>query len=340
MARVDKTGVSEVVGTTRPASVLGRIGYSLGMSEPTLERLHLFAAKSYKTWSIFRKNRLGMVGLIILIAFAVMAIFSGPLMSVFAFIGGWENAWGPYDIDASADKEDGPSSEHWLGTDTYRQDILARVIYGSRVSLLVGLVATVVSMGLGALVGLMSGYWGGARDEVLMRITDVFLVIPWLALMIVFMVVLPGGPSVYKVVVVIGITGWSSTARIVRAQVFSLKERSFVERARAIGADDMYIVRKHIFPNVFPLMFANAILTIALSILSESTLSFIGLGPDPAKVVTWGNMLEEAQLASAIQQGLYVWVVVPGLMIVFVVLGFTFMGYALDEIFNPKLRKR
>lgn len=340
MARVDKAKVSEVAGTAPPATTLGRIGYSLGMSEPTLEKLHLFVVKTSKTWNIFRKNRLGMAGLIILIAFAVMAVFSGPLMSVLAIIGDWDQAWGPYDEDASADKEEGPTSEHWLGTDTYRQDILARVIYGSRVSLLVGLVATVVSMGLGALVGLMSGYWGGARDEVLMRITDVFLVIPWLALMIVFMAVLPGGASVYKVVVVIGITGWSSTARIVRAQVFSLKERSFVERARAIGADDMYIVRKHIFPNVFPLMFANAILTIALSILSESTLSFIGLGPDPAQVVTWGNMLEEAQLASAIQQGLYVWVVVPGLMIVFVVLGFTFMGYALDEIFNPKLRKR
>ena len=340
MARVDGRGMSGAADTTQPASTLGRVGKSMGLSEPTMEKLHLMKKKTFKTWRIFSKNRLGMAGLIILMAFAVMAVFSGPLMSVLAIIGGWDQAWGPFDIDDSADKETGPTPEHWLGTDTFRQDILARIIYGSRVSVLVGLVATVVSMGLGALVGLLSGYWGGWRDEVLMRVTDVFLVIPWLALMIVFASVLPGGASVAKVVIVIGITGWSSTARIVRAQVFSLKERSFVERARAIGADDMYIVRKHIFPNVFPLMFANAILTVALSILSESTLSFIGLGPDPSQVVTWGNMLEEAQLASAIQQGLYVWVVVPGLMIVFVVLGFTFMGYALDEIFNPKLRKR
>jgi peptide/nickel transport system permease protein len=173
-----------------------------------------------------------------------------------------------------------------------------------------------------------------------MRITDVFLVIPWLALMIVFAAVLPGGASVTKVVIVIGITGWSSTARIVRAQVFSLKERAFIERAKAIGASDYHIVRRHIFPNVFPLMFANAILTVALSILSESTLSFIGLGPSSSDVVTWGNILEDADAAYAIHQELYWWVVVPGFMIVFVVLAFTFVGYALDEVFNPKLRKR
>ena len=312
----------------------------LGVSEPAMEKLRLLMKTSSKTWRQFKSNRLGMLGLIILIAFAVMAVFSGPLMSVFAIIGGWEQAWGPFDVDETADKESPPTSEHWLGTDTYRQDILARAIYGSRVSLLVGLVATVVSMGLGALVGLLSGYWGGVRDDVLMRITDVFLVIPWLALMIVFAAVLPGGSSVAKVVFVIGITGWSSTARIVRAQVFSLKERAFIERARAIGADDLYIVRKHIFPNVFPLMFANAILTVALSILSESTLSYINMGPDSSNVVTWGNMLEDAEQAYAMQQGLYAWIVIPGLLIVFVVLGFTFLGYALDEIFNPKLRKR
>lgn len=316
-----------------------RTGF-LWLSEPTVEKLHLMAKNARKTWKLFRSNRLGMIGFAMLLAFVVMAVFSGPLMSVLAIIGGWERAWEPFDVDPLADKEAPPSSEHWLGTDTYRQDILSRVIYGSRVSLLVGLVATVVSMGLGAFVGLLSGYWGGVRDEVLMRITDVFLVIPWLALMIVFAAVLPGGASVAKVVFVIGITGWSSTARIVRAQVFSLKERAFVERARAIGADDLYIVRRHIFPNVFPLMFANAILTVALSILSESTLSFINLGPDSSKVVTWGNILEDAEQAYAIQQGLYAWIVVPGLLIVLVVLGFTFVGYAMDEIFNPKLRKR
>lgn len=327
---------------TQPADggPMTRLGKRLGMSEPTLEKLSLVRKNAAKTWRIYKANKLGMIGLFMLLAFVTIAVFSPQVMLVLSWLGGWDVAYDPFYKDMTVPSESPPSPEHWLGTDSFNQDILARVIYGSRVSLAVGLVATAVSMGLGATVGLLSGYWGGVRDEALMRVTDVFLVIPWLALMIVFAAVLPGGPTVTKVIIVIGITGWSSTARIVRAQVFSLKERSFIERARAIGADDYYIVRKHIFPNVFPLMFANAILTIALSILSESTLSFIGLGPSSSTVVTWGNILEDASAAFAIQRELYWWVVVPGLMIVFVVLAFTFIGYALDEILNPKLRKR
>jgi len=312
----------------------------LHITEPTIEKLRLARKNTGKVWKIFKSNKIGMIGLIMLVAFIVLAVFSPLVVLACSWIGGWDRAYTPYDSDESIPKESPPSPDHWLGVDSLNHDIFTRVIYGSRVSLLVGVVATVVSMGLGASVGLLSGYWGGFRDDVLMRITDVFLVIPWLALMIVFAAVLPGGESVTKVIIVIGITGWSSTARIVRAQVFSLKERAFVERARAIGATDYHIVRKHIFPNVFPLMFANAILTIALSILSESTLSFIGLGPSSLDVVTWGNILEDADIANAMHQGLYWWVVVPGLMIVFLVLAFTFVGYALDEVFNPKLRKR
>jgi len=310
------------------------------LSDPTWEKLGLLKRNAAKTWKIYRKNRMGMLGIVMLAVFLTLAVFSPQVMVLLSWIGGWDVAYDPFYKDLTVASESPPSQEHWLGTDSFNQDILARLIYGTRVSLLVGMVATVVSMGLGAGVGLLSGYWGGVRDEVLMRITDVFLVIPWLALMIVFAAVLPGGATVTKVVIVIGITGWSSTARIVRAQVFSLKERAFIERARAIGSSDYHIVRKHIFPNVFPLMFANAILTIALSILSESTLSFIGLGPDSSNVVTWGNLLEDADSVFAIQQGLYWWVVAPGMMIVMVVLAFTFVGYALDEIFNPKLRRR
>jgi peptide/nickel transport system permease protein len=317
-----------------------RVALRMGLAETTVEKLMLMRKKSGVTWRIFNSNRLGMAGLTILAVFVGMAIFAPQVMYVLSLIGGWDSAYGPFDLVAPRGSGISPSPDHWFGTDLRGFDILARVIYGSRVSLEVGLVATVVSMGLGSAVGLLSGFWGGWKDEVLMRITDVFLVIPWLVLMIVLATVLPGGPSVGKVVLVIGITGWSSTARIVRAQVLSLKERVFIERARAIGAGDYYIVRKHIFPNVFPLVFANSILTVALSILSESTLSFIKLGPDPTKVVTWGNMLQDAVDGYAIINGLYIWIIVPGLCIVFVVLGFTFVGYALDEIFNPKLRKR
>jgi peptide/nickel transport system permease protein len=311
-----------------------------GLSEPTREKLRLLMKKTLVTMRILKGNWIGMLGVAILIFFVAMALFAPLFMSLFQLIGGWDSAYEPFERVAPPGRGLPPSSEHWLGTDFRGYDILSRVVYGTRVSLEVGLVATAVSMGLGAFVGLMSGYWGGWRDEMLMRVTDVFLVIPWLVLMIVFAAVLPGGASVTKVILVIGITGWSSTARIVRAQALSLKQRAFIERARAIGAGDYYIVRKHIFPNVFPLVFANSILTVALSILSESTLSFIGLGPNPVDVVTWGNLLEDAVTAEAMTNGLYLWILVPGMCIVMVVLGFTFLGYALDEIFNPKLRKR
>jgi peptide/nickel transport system permease protein len=312
----------------------------LGLSEATIGRLRLTVKKSRRTWRIFRGNKIGMAGLGLLGAFFIMAIFASQVMWVLAQLAGWSTVYGPFDRVAIVGQGTPPSRAHWLGTDIWGYDILARTIYGSRISLMVGIVASAVSMGLGTAVGLFSGYWGGWKDEVLMRITDVFLVLPWLVLMIVLATLLPGGPSVTKVVFVIGITGWSSTARMVRAQVMSTKQRAFVERARAVGAGDYYLVRKHIFPNVFPLVFANSILTVALSILSESTLSFINLGPNPTQVVTWGNMLEDAVSGHAILNGLYLWIIVPGMCIVLVVLGFTFVGYALDEIFNPKLRKR
>ncbi len=300
----------------------------LHLSGPTREKLALARRRGANMWRLYRASRVGMLGLILLFVVLGMAVFAD-----------FVTPYGPFEPTGQP-HETPPSPKNWLGTDLSGWDIYSRVIYGARVSLMIGLVATAVSMGLGTLVGLMSGYWGGWRDEVLMRITDVFLVIPWLVLMIVLAYVLPGGPSVTKVVFVIGITGWSSTARIVRAQVFSLKERAFVERARAIGSGDLHIVRKHIFPNVFPLIFANAILTIALSILSESTLSYVNLGPRSYEVVTWGNILNDAVQAHAMTLGYYWWIVVPGLCIVLVVLAFTFIGFALDEIFNPRLRKR
>jgi peptide/nickel transport system permease protein len=283
---------------------------------------------------------MGMIGLVALLAFVVISVFAPQVMWVLSHIAGWPSVYGPFDEIAPVGSGLPPTKDHWLGTDFRGNDILTRTIYGSRVSLLIGLVATLVSMGLGTAVGLFSGFWGGWRDEVLMRVTDVFLVLPWLVLMIVLAALLPGGPSVMKVVFVIGITGWSGTARMVRAEVMSIKNWTFVERARSAGAGDYYIVRKHIFPNVFPLVFANSVLTVALSILSESTLSFIRLGPDPTRVVTWGNMLEDAMTGHAFLNDLYLWILVPGLCIVFVVLSFTLIGSALDEIFNPKLRKR
>ncbi len=310
------------------------------VSEPFAERIRLFRKRIAETGRVFRRNRMGVLGLAILLVFVAMAAFPAQIMWVFSEIGGWDYPYGPHDDVAPRGRGTAPSSDHWLGTDLRGNDILARLIYGSRISLAIGLLASAVAMVVGSMVGLLSGFWGGWTDEALMRITDVFLVLPWLVLMIVFEAVLPGGPSVTKITIVIGITGWAGTARIVRTQVLSVKERAFIERARSIGAGDFHIIRKHIFPNVFPLIFANAILVVALAILSESALSFLGMGASATVDVTWGNMLEDALNANAMYNGFYLWVIMPGLCIVFLVMGFTFIGYALDEIFNPKLRKR
>lgn len=277
-----------------------------------------------KNTDLFMDTWMGKVGIIII------AFFLGIVVVAELFV--------PYDAGLRTnDTLEDSSLEHPFGTDDCGRDVLTRTLHGTRASLTVGFTAMGISMGLGTLVGLASGYWGGWRDEVIMRVNDIFLSIPWLVLMIVIASIW-GAQDLLSVIVVIGITGWSTTARIVRSQVLSLKSRQFVERARALGAGDAHILRRHILPNVVPLIFANAILTIAISILSESTLSFLGLGPQD--VETWGRILEDAYNYDVALAGPYAFIIMPGLCIVTVVLGFTFIGYAMDEVMNPKLRKR
>ncbi len=288
------------------------------------DKMGLSARNLGRTADHFLNTWMGKVGIIILAFFLLVIIYSQLFM--------------PYDNNESALPTYAPMSwEHPFGTDARGRDVLTRTAHGTLASLTVGLMAMAISMGMGTLVGLASGYWGGWRDNVIMRINDVFLSIPWLVLMIVISAIL-GNPSLFTVILVIGVTGWSTTARIIRSQVLSLKERQFVERAKALGAGEWHIMKKHIFPNVVPLVFANAILTIAIAILSESTLSFIGLGPQD--VETWGKVLENAYSTGAVTAGQWPFIVMPGLCIVFVVLAFTFIGYAMDEVLNPKLRKR
>ncbi|UCE80414.1 MAG: ABC transporter permease, partial [Methanobacteriota archaeon] len=226
---------------------------------------------------------------------------------------------------------------HWMGTDSFEADIFSKLIYGARTSIIVGVFSAIIASVLGAAIGLYSGYAGGRVDEILMRANDVVLSVPWLVLMIVIAAMI-GKIDLLGIILIIGFTGWSPTARMVRAQVLSIKERQYIERARAIGASDLGIIRRHVLPNSFPLVFANTILTVAGSILSEATLSFLGMRP--VGVVTWGTMLSYASSAGAFTIGLHWWIIAPGLCIVFVVLGFTLLGYALDDILNPRLRRR
>ena len=226
---------------------------------------------------------------------------------------------------------------HWMGTDSFGADILSELLYGARTSMTVGIFSAVIASVLGAIVGLYSGYVGGWVDEIIMRANDVVLSIPWLVLMIIVAAMM-GKIDLLGLILIIGLTGWSPTARMVRAQVLSIRERQYIERARAIGSSNLGIIRRHVLPNSFPLVFANTILTVAMSILSEATLSFLGMRP--IGVVTWGTMLSYASSANAFAIGLHWWIIAPGLCIVCVVLGFTLLGYALDDILNPKLRKR
>ncbi len=276
---------------------------------------------------MYRKNAMGMWGLGILIAFILIAILA-PLLAD-------RSTMDPTSPTTGAPYEP-PSAHFWFGTDNLGRSVYAMTIFGSRISLTVGLAATIISMVIGALIGIAAGYYGGWLESVLMRLTDWFLVLPWLALAIVLASVL--GRSLAIIILVIGITSWPGTARIVRAQVLSVKTRPYVERARALGASDWHLIVHHILPNVGPLIFANTILTVAIAILSESTLAFLGLG-DPLSI-SWGTMLEFAFNAGAATTGRWWWLLPPGLAIVLVVLAFTMCGFALDEILNPKLRER
>jgi len=298
------------------------------LSETRREKMRLFVDRARKVGKRYRGNRPGMTGLTILAFFVVMAVLSPVLVTHPD-----PNSWKWADAEHSYQK---PSKEFLFGADFYGKDVYSLTVYGARASLIVGLAASLISIVLGTFIGLTAGYFGKISDEILMRFTDFFLVIPWFPLMIVVAMLM--GKSFTNVIIVIGITSWPSTARIVRAQVFSVKEKVFIERARAIGAGSGHIIYKHILPNVFPLIFANTILLIANSIFSESFLDFFGLG-DPT-VVSWGTMLEVAYEKGAFSS--YAWwsILAPGACIVILIMSFYLIGDALDEILNPKLRRR
>ena len=291
------------------------------------EKLRLALSRFRRVTLDVLKNPMGIVGTIILVIFCFIAAF-GPYLA-------------PYEVDATRSGLFEPylpsSSEHWMGTDVFGHDIFSSLLYGARTSIIVGMFAAIIASFVGAAVGLYSGYAGGWKDEVLMRINDIMLSIPWLVLMI-LIAGLMGTISLTAIILIIGLTGWSATARLVRAQVLSLRERQYIERAKAIGSSDLHIIKTHILPNSFPLVFANTILTVAVSILSEATLSFLHMRPYGS--VTWGTMLSYAYDCSAFQLGLHYWIIMPGLCIVFLVLGFTLLGYAMDEVLNPRLRRR
>lgn len=276
-------------------------------------------------WRSFLRNRQGMLGLFMIISSVLIAVLA-PVIA----------PYDPYEtIRATAEDVMGaPSQAHLLGQDDVGRDVLSLVIYGARISLLVGFAASVIIVLLGCAVGMTAGYAGGRADMLLMRITDGILVIPSLPLMLVVIAV--SGRGLTNIILVIGLLSWTYMARVVRAQVLTVKERQFVMRARAIGVSHLGIVFNHILPQVLPVIFAEATLDISYAILSEASLSFLGLG-DPT-LVSWGSMLNRAFMRGAVTKGAWWYLIPPGIALAWVTLGLTLLSNAVQEIVNPRLQ--
>lgn len=274
----------------------------------------------------YKESKLGILGLFIFLFFVFISAFAEMLA--------------PYPIGPTQGDRNyilkPPSFKYLMGTDELGRDILSMILYGGKVSLTIGVLATLVTAIIGTLVGVTAGYFGGTTEEILMRFTDILLVIPGLPLMIVLASLL--GATYWNMIFVIGIQGWTGTARVLRAQVLSLKEKLFIESSRAIGASDARIIVRHIIPNVLPLIVAQMVLRVGSSILSASSLSFLGLG-DPTHI-SWGMTLHYAFSVGSLFSNFYWYLIPPGVCITLVVLSFTFIGYALDQIVNPRIRKR
>ncbi len=284
------------------------------------------AAALRRTWRDFRGNTPGMIGLVVLAVFAAIALLA-PLIA---------DPEGLKVTRATGGVLDPPSGDYWLGTDENGRSVLTLLVWGSRISLFVGLLATLISVVIGTLVGLMSGFFEGWSARVLFRLTEWFLVIPFLPLALVLTTVL--GRSLLNIALVIGITSWAGTALLIRSQALSLKQRPYLERARVLGAGRWHQMSRHILPNVMPMVFANTTLLVAVAILAETTLSFLGLG-DPTRV-SWGSLLDGAFSVGAMTTKSWWYILPPGICVICVVLAFTLIGQALEETFNPRLRRR
>jgi peptide/nickel transport system permease protein len=278
----------------------------------------------------FMRHRLAVAGLVVL----VLLVLSAALAPLIA----------PYDPNALSTSErlEGPSRDHWLGTDDVGRDIFSRVIYGGRISLLIGIGATGVALLIGTLIGALSGYFGGFVDNLLMRAVDVFLSFPSLFILIVLATVIRTNAhlreysgSIWPIAIVIGGLSWMALARIVRATFLSLREKEFVEAARAAGAGNFRIMFRHILPNTLGPIIVQGTLLIAATIITESGLSYLGFGVQPP-TATWGTLLDDAQ---GKMSKLPMFAIAPGMMIFLTVMSINYVGDGLRDAFDPHGRR-
>ena len=269
----------------------------------------------------YRRNRLAMLG-----AAVVMALF------LMAFLTPWLSPYDPFMVDLEFMTQ-APSKAHWLGTDQLGRDLLTRILYGTRISLVIGIVPTLLSMTIGTALGLIGGYYGGKVDMVIMRLCDIMLAFPSLLLAMVIMYTL--GASLLNLFIALAAVGWAGTARVVRSQVLSLKEKEFVEAARAVGVRNRMIMVRHILPNCLPALIVLFTLGIPGAILSEASLSFLGVGAQPP-TPSWGLIITNGKefLFSA------PWIAIaPGVFILVTVLAFNFMGDGLRDALDPYMKQ-
>jgi peptide/nickel transport system permease protein len=276
--------------------------------------------KKREFWARFRTNRLALSGLAL-----VLALFAVALLAP------WLAPYDPGFIDVRQVLMP-PSAQHLLGTDTLGRDVLSRIIYGARVSLLVGFVAVGIATLIGILVGALAGYYGRWVDQVNMRLVDLMLCFPTLFLILAVIAVL--GPSIWNVMAIIGLTGWMGVARLVRAEFLSLKERDFVLAARALGAGDARLIFRHLLPNALGPVMVSATLGVAGAILTESALSFLGLGVQPP-TPSWGNILAMGHDNIEIAWWLSLF---PGLAILVTVMSYNLLGEGIREAIDPRLK--
>ena len=283
---------------------------------PRLMALRKFARE-------FAHSPSGMIGLAILVAVTAVAL-AAPLFIHPSDLGV---------INAPGPSLAPPSAEFPLGTDQAGRSVLTLLIWGTRPSLAIGVIATVLTMILGSSIGLFAGHYGGTASRVLMAVTDWFIALPTLPLAIALAAVLGQGDA--SITIAIAVTSWPGTARLIRAQTLAVEARPFIERAKALGARDGQLMARQVLPNVAPFILVSATLTVASAILSETTLTFLGLG-NPVDV-SWGSMINQAFFQGAITSGAWWYILPPGIAILIVVLGFTLVGRAVENILNPRM---
>lgn len=280
------------------------------------------ASYAREVFDKLKAHKLAMLGVCVWIAEILIVVFLPIIMNL-----------DPYSSDYAA-FDAAPSSTHILGTDSIGRDLFARLIYGGRTSLLVGILSTLISLVIGVPLGLIAGYYRGAVEAVIMRVADVFMSFPSIVLILVLVSVL--GPSVWSVTIVIGVLGWTSFARLIYANVLSVMEKEYVESARAVGTSDFWTIVKYILPNALPPILITVTFQTASAIITESSLSFLGMGVQPPEA-SWGNMLHDAQSITVLSRSPWVWLP-PGLAIVITVLSINFFGDGVRDALDPKMK--